>query len=470
MGEIGVLWTIGSMPLYEDFGFLPTKLVCKPEDFSGLSILIIPPGCILESRGAPQSLVDRVLKFIRDGGLVLGVCSGLQFLSKGVYTGRRFVRGLGVINVFFKRLVAIDFASALVRRSNWLTRGLVGSRLKCMHIHTYGCSVGDAPVFLESTLPRHNYFGGRITISSGFESEYENVVGVLPHFLLDYNSVLRRNLMREAGVREDQVLRRNREFRRRVERLVNAAWGFRSGVELKCLKILAVASGETGEGKTMITTALACGSRRLGYRVSVAKLGGDLRDLHPSIYILASRMTFKMGLAIAGSRGVYGWFSLVDYLRSTGLARGLLIIECVMGLLTGSCRRECYGKPCSTLEFLSRNKIPTILVVSCGRGGVEDAVERALLYTSILVENGVRVVGLVLNEYYGGLNEDLYVESRLSRLKVPVYKVPILRRSGELEPEVDLNVDSFCRLACLAAEKYIDAGEILARTPCYGCG
>jgi len=470
MARIGLLYVRGSLPCYENFGYLPTDLVREPRDLDRVDMLIIPPGNIVETRAVSQELAEAIIRFAEDGGLVLGICSGLHLLSREVDTGIRRIRCLGLIDAVFRRLIALDWAEIEIVESTWLTRGLVGRKLRGLHIHTYGYPEGDARCFMRSVLPRHNYFYGPITIASGFVGRKDSVLGMLPHLLLDLYPELRENILRELGVSDERpILERNKELRRILSAEIGVDTGIRIAEEKpldRCKRVIAVVSGESGEGKTFIATGIVGTLRRLGYRVSIAKLGSDLRDVHPALYLLKTSISPFMGIAIAGRRGIYGWTGWREAIRELLGDSDILVIEGVMGLLTGYSRRCGCEYPCSTLEFLECSRIPTILVVSCSRGGIEDAVERAKLYVSIMRRRGVDVLCIALNEFYGDEQELEYVKKNLSVLGVEVYTVPKTCLGSASIPEVDLDIHTYAITAMEIVSRSIPVEHVINSAPC----
>ncbi len=465
MVEVGLLYVKGSIPTYEEFGNLPTTLVRRGEDLRRVDLLIIPPGNIVESKGVNGELGEAIVEFAEDGGLILGICSGLQILSEYVDTGVRRVEGLGLLRVRASRLIGLDWAEVKVTGKTWLTKGLTGETVKGLHIHTYGRLEGEDRHFLESRLPRHNYFSGPVTIPSGFVNREGNVIGALPHKLLDVNPVLRDNVLSELGVTDESlIIERNRELRKALSSELGVDTGIKAfeggaGVN-ECVK-LAVVSGETGEGKTFVTAGLAGAARLKGLRVRVAKLGSDLRDLHPSLYLIKEGVRGCEALMIKGFNDVFGWVKWFEGVKELCRDADLLIIEGVMGVLTGSCRECGCLTPCSTLEFLKCSGIPALLITSCRNGGVEDAVFRASKYLGLLRGEGVRVAGVVINEFYGGKEELRYVRNALKGLGVKVYVIGKASMPAHSIPEVDLDLHRYSLEALKLVSRSVSIDELI---------
>jgi hypothetical protein len=91
MARIGILKVRGAMPHYEELPF--NIYVDESGMIRDLDALIIPPGTLVESRVLERYgwLSREVWDFVERGGIVVGVCSGVQFLSKSINLN---VRGL----------------------------------------------------------------------------------------------------------------------------------------------------------------------------------------------------------------------------------------------------------------------------------------------------------------------------------------------------------------------------------------
>ena len=103
--EIGILDIRGSLPLFEDFGNLPTKIITEDnyKEIKDLDALIIPGGSLVESKSLDEGLRREITDF---DGYIIGICSGFQILAKKVDIGRKssvpIIReGLGLLDVSF---------------------------------------------------------------------------------------------------------------------------------------------------------------------------------------------------------------------------------------------------------------------------------------------------------------------------------------------------------------------------------
>ena len=133
MVKIGILNVRGGMPYYEELPF--NVHVDGPGIIRELDALIIPPGTLVESGVLERYgwLRNEVWEFAERGGVVVGICSGLQLLSKRVNLNVRglpgYVEGLGILSISFEPLIVTGPVRVRVTNESWITRGLVNAEL-----------------------------------------------------------------------------------------------------------------------------------------------------------------------------------------------------------------------------------------------------------------------------------------------------------------------------------------------------
>ncbi|WP_243681053.1 hypothetical protein [Vulcanisaeta souniana] len=263
------------------------------------------------------------------------------------------------------------------------------------------------------------------------------VFGTMVHGLLGSGSPLTRNLFHEIGITDKGEIKN-------YYRVINTnGWKRKRDAHVNP-RIITITSTMTGEGgKTLITSALAYCLSRTGHYVGVAKLGGDIRDLHPGgLYILGK--PFKPWMSIrmrwGGSRAL-GWF---DWQRTLGKAVEIgldtLLVEGVMGLLTGSSRRPKRGFS-STLDFIRQVNTDVVLIASAHYDGVEGALLRLRTNIDLLnkISKGPGVV--VLNNAYHGIHEDRALrqfKTAINKLGISLFVVDSLMISSKPEELIDL--------------------------------
>ncbi|WP_243675851.1 hypothetical protein [Vulcanisaeta distributa] len=271
----------------------------------------------------------------RGGGFVLGICSGTQLLSRAVNLNVRglpgYSKGLGVLDIVFEPLIVTGPVRVKIINETWATRDLVGSELVGWQAHTYGkMSIlsNNVQVVGVSHVLRHNYRNVRIDVPTLIVSRRYNVFGTMVHGILGSGSPIIRNIFREIGVYDNkEIMNYYRDYHEKE-------WIGKGGVNPRMsTRIITVASTLTGEGKTLITSALAFCLNKAGYYVGIAKLAGDIRDLHPGLYILDRPFKPWMSIKLrwGGGRSL-GWVNLRDVLNTVeSLGLDALIVEGVMG-------------------------------------------------------------------------------------------------------------------------------------------
>ncbi|MEM3441434.1 MAG: cobyrinic acid a,c-diamide synthase, partial [Candidatus Bathyarchaeia archaeon] len=107
-----------------------------------LDMLIVPGGSLIESQSVKDGIAREILRMAEAGKFVLGICSGLQVLSKATDIGRLSAtpilkQGLGLLDVEFKPLICTDRVTATVVGESFMTHTL-GAEVTGFHCHTYG--------------------------------------------------------------------------------------------------------------------------------------------------------------------------------------------------------------------------------------------------------------------------------------------------------------------------------------------
>jgi cobyric acid synthase len=441
MARIGILKVRGAMPHYEELPF--NIYVDRPGMIRDLDALIIPPGTLVESRVLERYgwLGREVWDFVERGGTVVGVCSGVQLLSKSINLNVRglpgYVEGLGVLNISLEPLIVTGPVLVKVINESWATRGLVNTELGGWQAHTYGkinVLNNDVQIDGVSTITRYNYRNATLETPTLVSSRKYRVFGTMVHGILGPNSPISKNLFNELGIHDERIIREY--YKLSDER----AWAPREDAP-RIPRIITVASTMTGEGKTLLTSALVHCLSREGYYVGVAKLGGDIRDLHPSLYVLKRPFKPWMSIMLRWDDEALGWVGWREALsNAAGLGLDYLVVEGVMGLLTGS-SRDSEDVFSSTIGFIKQVGTDVILIASAAYDGVEGAIFRLRSYIKELIEIGRKPIIAVLNNMYHGTHEDEEVvrfRRELEGLSIRLMTIDALPISSKPEELIDL--------------------------------
>lgn len=92
--------------------------------------------------------------------------------------------------------------------------------------------------------------------------------------------------------------------------------------------------GSTGSdsGKTFITTGLVAAFTKRGLNIAILKVGSDVRDTEPSLYLTKNRMEDYASIKI----GHFGWMDIENTLKRLKSSNyDLIIVERVMSVVTG---------------------------------------------------------------------------------------------------------------------------------------
>ncbi|MBE2899936.1 cobyrinic acid a,c-diamide synthase [Methanothermobacter thermautotrophicus] len=469
--RIGLVCVRGSVPAFENFGFLPTDIVGANGLVKGsrahrvLDGIIIPGGSIVESGSLSPELGSEIRRMAADGKFVLGICSGFQALAERTDIGRRspcpvYREGLGLLNVTFHPMISNDRVEATITGESFLTSGMSGESITGFHCHTYGEIRGDAPEIMRSSIVRADYRERPGEIISGVCSDDGNVAGTMVHGCLDENPALVDNILEFLDADEtsrERILEANRKLREALRSELGISTGIRvtdiGGVRGTPPAIM-IASTGSDSGKTFILTGLAGALRRRGLRVGVIKVGPDVRDIVPALYLIKEPMEEHSSIRI----GRLGWMELRDVLESVRGRYDIILIEGVMSILTGLLNDI---TPYSGAEIALAAGIPVIMVAGCSKGGIESAVVDLDAHIAVLEGLGVDVSCGILNRVY---DMDIFERASGGRyLAIP--RIEMSERGGT--PEVEIKLEDFCLKAMETVEEHLDVDALirLAKKP-----
>ncbi|ADN51206.1 hypothetical protein [Vulcanisaeta distributa] len=443
MKRIGVLSVRGAMPYYEELPF--NIRINEPGIIKDLDLLILPPGTLVESQVLQRySWIEKeIWEYIERGGFTVGVCSGTQLLSRAVNLNVKglpgYSRGLGILDIAFEPLIVTGPVRVKIIGESWATRNLVGFELIGWQAHTYGrmnILSDNVQIVGMSYISRHNYRNENINAPTLVVSRKYNVFGTMVHGILGHKSPIMRNILHEVGiVNENEIASYYRSYR-------ESDWVSRGGGNPEVsMRVITVTSTMTGEGKTLISSALAYCLSKAGYYVGIAKLAGDIRDLHPSLYILNRPLKPWMSIRLRWGSKSLGWVNWQEALNAVkGIGLDVLIIEGVMGLLTGSARRYKRGFS-STLDFIRQVSTDMVLIASANFDGIEGALLRLKSHIDLLIKYGRKPMLVILNNAYGGTHENKMLRSfgrKISKLGIPFIVINSLPISSKPEELIDL--------------------------------
>jgi cobyric acid synthase len=484
--KIGLLYVQGALPAFENFGGLPTHLIKKNGMINGkpahkvLDALIIPGGSIIESDSVNYSLKKEIKNMARDGSPILGMCSGFQVLAEKTDIGRKspcpIVKdGLGLLDVTFHPMISNDRVEAEVVDHSALTQGLIGQTITGFHCHTYGDIRGEAQPIMYSRIKRADYQDDPRKVLSGVRNDEGNVVGMMIHGALDENPALCKNLLRYLDPSDldlKDIEMGNKALMDKLRREIGINTGIMAGYldedplnNHKLPPALMMASTGSDSGKTFLTTGLVGALRKRGYRVAVLKVGPDVRDLVPSLYLNKENMEPFSSIQIGG----LGWKDLPQVLADLKTRNyHLVLIEGVMSIFTGLLNEKI---PFSAAEIAISAHIPVVLISGCNKGGIETAALDLAGHVEMMHELGIKTRGVILNKvYHEGIAQEAldYLKNKTElELVTSVPKVKMEVRGGT--PEVEIKLDDFCQNAMKTVEKYLNPEDLveLAEVPLF---
>ena len=475
MTKIGLAYINGSVPGFEDFGNLPTDIVKENGLVNGskasnvLDALIIPGGTLIESNDISMDLNREIKKMARDGKPVIGICAGFQLLSNQIDIGRKspvpiIKPGLGLIDVNFSPLITSDRVKAKVIDNCFLTEN-INDDVSGFHTHTYGKIEGDAKELFYSQVQRMNYGdtnkNKEYNIFSGACNDDGNVIGTMIHGIFDENPVIVNNLLKEIEAENtDEIYTRNRD----VKKYLKSEVGINTGIKIPSVKgnkkpkYLMIGSDGSDSGKTFIITGLAGALTKRGYKVALLKVGPDVRDIIPGLYLTKGKMEDFGSVKI----GHLGWCDIESTIKRLNHSDyDIVLIEGVMSVFTGLLNEKV---PFSAAEIAMSSDIPMILVSGVNKGGIESAAVDMVSHTNMLEKFGVSVEAVLLNKVYSDDIFDNVVDYIKNNTNVrDVLKIPKLKHTDMrgFIPEVEIRYDLFTSHAMEMIENSLNIDDII---------
>ena len=473
MTKIGLAYVKGAVPGFEEFGKLPTNIVKENGLVNGnkaseeLDALIIPGGTLIESNDINMDLNKEILKMAKMGKPIIGICAGFQLLSNQIDIGRKsevpiVKEGLGLIDVEFSPLITSDRVKAKVFDNSFLTKNQTED-VDGFHTHTYGNVIGDAKPLFYSKVQRMNYGDtnkdGDYNIFSGACNDDENVIGTMIHNILDENPILVDNLLNQIDASDiEDIYNRNKSIKKYIQSEV----GIETNIKIPQKKInnrpkfLMIGSNGSDSGKTFILTGLAGALRKRGYKVALLKVGPDVRDIIPGLYLTKDYMNDFSSIKI----GHLGWMDIESTIaRLNNSNYDIVLIEGVMSVFTGLLNEKV---PFSAAEIAMSSNIPMLLISGVNKGGIESAAVDLVAHANMLEKFNVNVKGILLNKVYNKNIFENVVPYIKNNTKVDnilsIGKVKLEKRG--FTPEIEIRYDLFTKAALNLVEESIDVEKI----------
>lgn len=219
-----------------------------------------------------------------------------------------------------------------------------------------------------------------------------------------------------------------------------------------------IGSNGSDSGKTFILTGLAGAIRKRGYKVALLKVGPDVRDIIPGLYLTKGKMEDFASVKI----GHLGWQDIettINQLNNSDY--DIVLIEGVMSVFTGLLNEKV---PFSAAEIAMSSKIPMILATGVNKGGIESAAVDIVAHANMLNNLGVDVKAVLLNKVYNESIFDTVVPYIKDNTNVEnVLKLPKLK-SADMRgfiPEVEIRYELFTEHALDLIEENLNVDEII---------
>jgi cobyric acid synthase len=219
--------------------------------------------------------------------------------------------------------------------------------------------------------------------------------------------------------------------------------------------------GSTGSdsGKTFIVSGIAGALTKKGLNIAVLKVGPDVRDIEPSLYLTKNKMEDYSSIKI----GHIGWMDIEETLKRLKNSNyDFVIIEGVMSVFTGILNEKI---PYSGAEIAASSNIPILMVSGVNKGGIESAAVDLVSHTNKLKEMGINVNGILLNKVYdenifNNVSRFIATETCLSEEDI-LYLPKIKMDVRSTTPEVEIKLEEFSKYALKTVESYLDLEKIV---------
>jgi cobyric acid synthase len=334
------------------------------------------------------------------------------------------------------------------------------------HCHTYGNITGDAVPILNSLVKRTNYKDDPREILSGVTNSQGNVVGLMVHGALDENPEFVNNILKFVDADDvdlSEILKANKTLSNKIKLEIGIETGINVKEKVTSSKIPSepkmIMMGSTGSdsGKTFLTTGLVGVLRKRGYNVGVIKIGPDIRDIVPSLYLNKQQMEKFSSIQIGG----LGWKDLRDVLEAVKSKNyDIVIVEGVMSIFTGMLNEKV---PFSSAEIAMASNMPVLMVSPCNKGGIESAAVDLVAHVEMMKKLGIKVAGAILNKVYDkkiAADVSGYIESKIKPEYMALVRKVDLTERGNI-PEVEIKLEDFCLNAIKTVEEHLDIDRIV---------
>lgn len=472
MVKIGILEVDGVLTLYEHFGHLPTdvvradgKLENGKKAHEELDGLIIPGGTIMESESLTQELAEEINLINDNDGFILGMCAGFQILGKEVDVGRNspvpIIReGLGLLDVTFEPLINTNKIDAeIVDDTTLFTKGLKDTTVTGFHCHTYGKIESNDKNVMYSNILRANYKHKPSRVLSGVTNKKGNILGTTVHGLLDNNPLIVENILDylDATNQYEDIKQRNKKLHDELFHEIavdhnNRYVPVKEHPEVPPMIMLMGTGSESG--KTFLASGIVGALRERGIHTYVVKVGPDIRDLSPSLYMNKEKLHDYASIKI----GNIGWTPLDEVIENVkGKGYDLVLVEGVMSAATGLLNEKV---PYSTAEIAYAGNIPVIMVSSVSKGGIETAAIDIEAHIQLLKKMDIKTKGIILNRTYdenivNHVSEFLSNKSGVERENIWSITKAKVENKGRV-PEDYLQLENFTKAAKDVVNKDLD--------------
>jgi cobyrinic acid a,c-diamide synthase len=302
---------------------------------------------------------------------------------------------------------------------------------------------------------------------SGIANKEGNVVGVSVHALLEQNPLVIQGVAKSLDISSEElqgIRAENSKLLKIIKSEVGVSTSIRSQdtspQKAKASGVLLITATGSGSGKTFIVTGVAGALKKKGVKLGLMKIGGDIRDSVPALYLIKEPIKGYSSIKVGRS----GWKPFAEAVEEAEKNYDLVLIEGAMSAFTGFLNDNVV-RPSSTAEIAVALGVPTVVVVGCEKEGIEGAIVNTLNYVNIMRLLGIKVEGIILNKVRTSYLTDgirLFMKKAFENIGVKLLGVvPRIELEGRgTIPEIEIRYEEFGAKAIETAEQSINLNAL----------
>ena len=252
------------------------------------------------------------------------------------------------------------------------------------------CFSKDAKTILVSHAKRVNYHKDPQDLVSGVANKQGNVVGIFVHGLLDQNPTIIESITKSLGINAvelEEIRKANAKLLEQIKGEIGIATNIQQQAinqpksSHDCYWLLRL---EVVQEKPFIVTGIAGALKKRGFKVGVIKVGGDIRDAVPALYLIKEPIKPYSSIKIGES----GWKPLGEAVEEASKDYDFLLVEGAMSAFTGLLNDKVISGQLRPLKLQQLWEHPQFLWLAVTKKASKARLVNTLNYVNILKNLG----------------------------------------------------------------------------------